>query len=37
MDPAVVQPGKFANWIDPPARDFSNQGVTCRVGLKYRS
>ncbi len=25
MGPAVVQPGKFANWIAPPARGINNQ------------
>ncbi|MCX7364652.1 MAG: benzoyl-CoA 2,3-epoxidase subunit BoxB, partial [Alphaproteobacteria bacterium] len=25
MGPAIVQPGKFANWIAPPARGINNQ------------
>ena len=25
MGPAVVEPGKFANWIAPPARGINRQ------------
>ena len=25
MGPAVVEPGKFANWIAPPQRGINNQ------------
>jgi benzoyl-CoA 2,3-dioxygenase component B len=28
MGPAVVEPGKFANWIAPPARGINNQPAT---------
>ena len=27
MGPAVVQPGKFAQWIAPPARGVNNQAA----------
>jgi benzoyl-CoA 2,3-dioxygenase component B len=27
MGGAVTQPGKFANWIAPPARGINNQAV----------
>jgi benzoyl-CoA 2,3-dioxygenase component B len=25
MGPAITEPGKFANWIAPPARGINNQ------------
>jgi benzoyl-CoA 2,3-dioxygenase component B len=27
MGPAVVQPGKFAHWIAPPARGINGQAA----------
>jgi len=39
MGPAVVQPGKFAHWISPPARGINGQPGdfrVCQVQLTWR-